>query len=285
MLKHFRNDWGINFTTVEPFNEPVSNWWNYGGTQEGDHFDNASQAAFIPILYKALKSQGLTTGIAAPDDNSIDETLNSWDSYSDNVKNDISQINTHSYNGSERVELNNASKKEGKHLWMSEYGDGDATGMTMSTQIIADIKQMQPTAWVYWQAVDGPGWGMLQMNVNHPGDWTFVKTEKYYVMENYSKFIRPGYQFVDINLPNAVAAYNASNRRLVIVTTNASSNNESFTYELDKFNKTPTDVEVYRTSEEEHLRELKPITVRDKEFEAIAKANSVTTYVITNIRN
>ncbi|MFD1675493.1 glycoside hydrolase family 30 protein [Alicyclobacillus fodiniaquatilis] len=283
VVKHFQTAWHIDFSTVEPFNEPVSNWWKFGGTQEGAHFDNASQSKLIPMLTTALQQQGLHTGIAAPDDNSVDETLASWNAYPSAVQHDVTQINTHGYNGSDRQGLNAAAAKAGKNLWMSEYGDGDSSGMTMSTEIIADVKQLKPTAWVYWQAVDGPGWGMLQMDVNHPGHDQFKTTEKYYVMENYSKFIRPNYQFIQIGLPNALAAYNRAQHTLVIVTTNASSVQNTYDYNLKQFSKLGASVKVYRTSKDEHLKQLAAIPITQSSFSAVAKSKSVTTYVLTGV--
>ncbi len=32
---HARESWGINFTSVEPFNEPITAYWSAEGTQEG----------------------------------------------------------------------------------------------------------------------------------------------------------------------------------------------------------------------------------------------------------
>lgn len=29
-----KNNWGVNFATVDPFNEPSSNWWTATGRQE-----------------------------------------------------------------------------------------------------------------------------------------------------------------------------------------------------------------------------------------------------------
>jgi hypothetical protein len=35
VASHARESWGINFTSVEPFNEPITAYWSAEGTQEG----------------------------------------------------------------------------------------------------------------------------------------------------------------------------------------------------------------------------------------------------------
>ena len=39
VCKHYKDEYGIEFKTLEPFNEPTSRYWNYMGSQEGCHFD------------------------------------------------------------------------------------------------------------------------------------------------------------------------------------------------------------------------------------------------------
>src|SRR5579862_3436251 len=66
-----------------------------------------------------------------------------------------------------------------KRLWMSEYGDGDASGMEMAHEIVRDIRDMQAQAWVYWQVIDGGGWGCLDMHLNS-GATSYRINRKYY---------------------------------------------------------------------------------------------------------
>lgn len=99
VVHHFERDWGTVFRTLEPFNEPVSTWWKFGGKQEGCHISHAAQARIIADLHTALVRDRSGTQIAAPDDNSIDQTVTTWNSYPVAVRDEVRQVNTHSYQG------------------------------------------------------------------------------------------------------------------------------------------------------------------------------------------
>ncbi|MCY0870415.1 MAG: hypothetical protein OWT27_07475, partial [Firmicutes bacterium] len=289
VVKHFADVWHVVFRTVEPFNEPASVWWMFGGDQEGAHFSESSQEVVIADLAAALRRRNLLTAIAAPDDYSINETLQSVEGYSSRVLKDVREINTHGYSGTERSELHKFAARHGKDLWMSEYGDGQASGLEMSEQILLDMRQLQPTAWVYWQAVDmsGSGWGMLQSPLNTAGDHTFTIKEKYYVMGNYSEFIRPGDQFIAITDPQSLAAYDAAGKRLVIVSTNDTTHDESLVYNLSSFSSTGPSAAVWQTARaglRENLAQLPPRPIHDGDFRDQLPPHSVTTFVISGAR-
>jgi O-glycosyl hydrolase len=284
VVQQFANSWGITFQTLEPLNEPNASWWQFGNWQEGCHFDRSSQDAIIQDVGASLAGYGSSTTVAAPDENSIDGTVTSFSSYSSAAQAYLSQINTHSYGGSERTQLANLANSYSKDLWMSEYGDNDATGLTMSRQILNDMKNLRPTAWVYWQAVDNAGgWGFLKNPLQDEITTAYTINEKYYVMGNYSKFIRPGYQFIAINDANSLAAYDASSGTLVIVTTNSDTADTNVTYDLSGFSSVGDSVTPYRTSASEHLTQLSDIGVTNASFTAVAKAQSVTTYVLSGV--
>jgi len=286
VVDHFSKHWGVTFRTVEPFNEPVSFWWKFGGSQEGSHIDNQMQNDIIPLLGKDLQRDGLITTVAAPDDNSIDETFTSFSSYGRLARTYVSQINTHSYNGSARGSLQSLAQHAGKDLWMSEYGDGDSTGLTMSEQILMDMKQMQPTAWVYWQAVDlasAGGWGFLTSHLNHESNYSLAFNEKYYVMGNYSEFIRPGYQFIHTGDSQTLAAYDWHDHKLVLVVTNDQLMKRSLQYSLSDFQQTGPAAQVYRTDDDgvqDNLARLAMAPIHHGQLAVTLPPFSVTTFVI-----
>ena len=226
---HFRRRWNIRFQTLEAFNEPVSPWWKFGNYQEGCRIGNKQQNIVIPLLAGAIKSRRLATRIAAPDDNSIDQTLQSWRSYSARSRELVYQINTHSYNGTGRPELRNAAAQAGKRLWMSEYGDGDATGMRMARRILQDMRDLRPAAWVYWQAVDSAGgWGFMSNPLD--GNVTEFKIhDKYHVMTGFSRFFRPGCRFIFSSSPDSLAAIDERRRNVAVALLNDRHTVKSFT--------------------------------------------------------
>ncbi|MHA7582338.1 RICIN domain-containing protein [Paenibacillus vandeheii] len=282
VVKHFRDNWGITFDTVTPLNEPISTWWKLGNNQEGMHFDRADQNTILSQVQSSLTAKGLSTKLSAPEEYSLDDTTTSFNSYSSAVKSAISQINTHTYGGSNRASLRNTATSAGKHLWTSEYGDGDASGLTMSRTILKDIRNMGASAWVYWQVVDSAdGWGFFKNVLNNTQTTSYTVNQKYYVMGNYSKFIRPGTKIIGMSDANTLAAYDAASGKVVLVTTNSDSSDTAVTYDLSQFTSVESSAQVYRTSSTEKLQQLTNINIQNKKFTATAKAGSVTTYVIS----
>ncbi len=217
----------------------MGTYWCFGGYQEGAHFDVGVQAQSIDSEGAALQAQGLLTRVAASDENTIDQELSTWTSFGPQTQGYVSQINTHAYGGTERVGLNYAAVNSNKDLWMSEYGDGDITGLSMSEDILADVNQMHASAWVYWQAVDeAVGWGFLKENLDNPTpDYSYATNEKYYVMANYSRFVRPGYKVIAIDNNQSLAAYSADKQQLVIVSTNNTSAGQNLTFDCQSSRK------------------------------------------------
>lgn len=55
-------------------------------------------------------------------------------------------------------------------LWVSEFGTGRGA-LQLAKHVVKDLATLLPCAWVYWQAVEGPGsgWGLLELPIEHPG--------------------------------------------------------------------------------------------------------------------
>lgn len=234
VARYSADHWGIKFDSVEPLNEPSAGWWKYPGRQEGCHFDVATQQKILYNLRRALDQLLLKdVAVAAADENNMDAGLKTWNTYSPATRGLISLVNVHGYsNGTEpyrgpnRVELRRAVGS--KRLWQSEYGDGDASGYTMAKEIIRDLKELQPSAWVYWQPVepDVPeyGWGLINANyVDTHEEPSAQKTplvrvnRKFYVYGQFTRYFRRGCQLIAVDDPNSIAAYDRSSHRLVVV--------------------------------------------------------------------
>ncbi|MEV7085798.1 glycoside hydrolase [Streptomyces sp. NPDC093085] len=232
-----RQNWGVNFATVEPFNEPSSSWWTATGTQEGCYVDASVQSAVLPYLRGELNQRGLTgTRISASDETSYDLARTTWNSFSATTKGYVDQVNVHGYQGSggRRDLLYSDITTAGKVLWNSETGDSDATGMTMASNLLYDFRWLHPTAWVYWQVMDpSAGWAMIAYDAATLQPRA-VQT-KYYVMAQFSRHIRPGMTIIDTGVSYAVAALDRSARRLVIVAANTATTAQTLTFDLSAF--------------------------------------------------
>lgn len=215
-------NWGFSFTSVEAFNEPSSDWWNgETGTQEGCHFDVSTQATVIPYLRSELDSRGLTsTIISASDENTYDIATSTFNSLGSTALGDVGRINVHGYQygGGRRDILYRLVSGAGKKLWNSEYGESDATGQELVSNLILDFIWLHPSAWVYWQALDIDGWGLID------GDNDNLTignaSQKFFVLAQFTRHIRPGMQILDGGSDYTIAAYDSSAEKLVIVAVN-----------------------------------------------------------------
>jgi galactan endo-1,6-beta-galactosidase len=234
VARYSADHWGTKFDSVEPFNEPSAGWWKYPNRQEGCHFDIATQQKIVASLRRALDRAHLDdVAVAAADENNMDAGLKTLNTYTPDIRGLVGLINVHGYsNGTEpyhgpnRLELRHAAGK--KRLWQSEYGDGDASGYTMAPQIIRDLKELRPNAWVYWQPVEPDvheyGWGLINANyIDTHDQMTSDKTplvrvnRKFYVYGQFTRYLRPGYQLIGIDEPNSIAGYDRASHKLIIV--------------------------------------------------------------------
>ncbi|MEU5701185.1 glycoside hydrolase [Streptomyces aurantiacus] len=232
-----KNNWGVDFATVDPFNEPSSSWWTATGTQEGCHMDATVQAAVLPYLRGELDARGLSgVRLSASDETSYDLARTTWNSFGASTKALVSQVNVHGYQGSGgRRDLlhTDAVTTAGKKLWNSETGDSDGTGLTLASNLCLDFRWLHPTAWVYWQVMDpSTGWAMIAYDQSTLQPTT-VQT-KYYVMAQFSRHIRPGMTILDTGVGYAVAAHDATQQRLVVVAVNSGAA-QTLTFDLSRF--------------------------------------------------
>jgi len=275
---------GIKFEVMTPMNEPTAAWWVYGGTQEGCHMDASQQNRVGDDLRTALTASGLATGIDASEDNDEQSTLNSVIAYNATGQASMTLLASHTYTANNPSGLQSLAASLGKPLWISEYGDGDATGLTMARRIHDDITQTGAQAWIYWQVVDSSGgWGFLYNPEDGSGNDAYTMNEKFYVMWQFSHFIRPGFQILSINDTNSLAAYDATNHTLVIVAQNDTTNGFNVDYPLGEFSSTGNQVQAWRTSAGESGDPLPALTASNQQFIAYLAPQSVTTLTISNV--
>ncbi len=232
-----RNNWGVAFSSVEAFNEPSSNWWTATGTQEGCHVDASVQATVLGYLRGELDARGLTgTLVSASDENTYDLARTTWGSFGSATRQAVGRVNVHGYQGSGgRRDLlySDVVTSAGKKLWNSEYGDGDATGYTLATNLCLDFRWLHPTAWVYWQVMDpSTGWALIPYDPS--SRQTGAPQNKFYVLAQFTRHIRPGMRLLDTAAANAAVAYDASAHRLVIAAVNTGAA-QQITFDLSAF--------------------------------------------------
>lgn len=231
----------ITFRTLSPVNEPNTDYWYAANKQEGAHWSPARQAAMIDATDAALKAQGLKTVVAAPDETNSVLFLADWAAYPAATRARIGQLNVHSYGTIHQTGVRDAARAAGIRLWMSENDaplekdpedfEGMASPLAMSEHIVLDMKRLEPSAWVFWQAVEdlsvrggskGSNWGLIKADLRGPTDAPHAihVTRKYWAMAQFSRYIRPGDRLIPIDDLDTIAALSADHRRLTLVHVN-----------------------------------------------------------------
>lgn len=287
VVKHYRDTYGITFRTLEPLNEPNATWWTALGGQEGCRFAPANQQTIINAVAASLTAKGLTgTTVSASDENSIDDGFNNMNGYSATTLAAMSQMNVHSYSGTLRANLRALATAKGKRLWMSESGplnttlaDDTAAAVFMAGRIISDLRDMQAEAWVDWQVGDpSRNWASFTLNDNNQ---TFGFLKRFYMHAGFSRYIRPGATFVDVNNADMVAAVSADGTTLAIVARNGSTTaSAGFTFDLTALASVGATATVRRTSATENLVSLAALPVSGWSFVATVPPSSITTFVV-----
>jgi O-glycosyl hydrolase len=309
VVRHFHEEWGITFDTLEPVNEPMATWWKAYGWQEGAHFDIDKQALIINEVHQKLADKGLSDfiKISAMDASNMDNSITAFNAYGADTKSMISQYNTHAYSGSKRADVRYTAAKYGKKLWMSEVDAGGGMGfdpehilpgLELARMITRDLREMQPRAWVFWQAVENwpnmmpqaenLNWGLILANFEGEGAGglaaeAYRTTKKYYTMAQFTKFIRPGFRMIGIDQDDSVALIDWEAGRLVIVSTNRSISDNEMTYDLSGFDTTGVTAAMYRTSSEEQMTRLGDLPIANGAMNVTLPGRSITTWVIDGV--
>ena len=287
VCKHYKDEYGIEFKTLEPFNEAVTNFWYANGPQEGCHFDYASQIKFVKVLAPILKESGLNTVISAADETNVGLAVEGFKQFiSAGADKLVGQWNTHTYSGSnvDRARFAQLAHEKGKALWMSETGSGGngiGGNLALAQRLFDDMRYIQPEAWIDWQYMEEANdqWCTIRGSF---ANQTYSKVKNYYVRQQCSRFIRGGYDIVSSLCPQSLAAVNADRDTLVLVLLNEGTK-AVHDVDLSLFSNLPalSDIKAYRTSSSENLTSTKNgVTLDGSLLRVVMPAQSIMTLVI-----
>lgn len=306
VIQYLQNNLGVNFRTLSPVNEPNTNYWGAKGRQEGSHWDPASQAKIINEVQNQIDTLNLNTVVSAMDETNPSTFGTNWGNYTNETKANIGQMNVHTYGTGQRPLVRDLAKIEGKRLWMSEVDVGGSVpqnfdaidpGLDLAERITSDIKNLEPSAWVLWQAIEdevnmnadheNSNWGLIQVDFD-PNDFNTLKwhkNKKYYVMGNYSKFIRPGYKIINANNENTLAAVDEGGSKVVVIYTNRSQKEQVVDFDLSGFSKIGENATAtpFVTSATQNIEQMGSIDIEGKTLNATVGPKSVTTFVIESV--
>lgn len=261
--------------------------------------------------------------ISGCDETGIDKTCAAYRDLTLEAKNAISRIDTHTYAWGSVTDLRELAETEGKNLWMSEKDGSNTAGINagdmsaalgLSNYIRNEVTTLMPSAWILWNALDihvdaenqydadslgDCGYSELDKNgfwglgVADHNNKQIMLTKKYYAFGQYSRYIRPGYTMISTD-SSTVAAYDKNSETAVVVVANTKENDQTYQIDLSQFGsiKSNASVKAVRTSGDlatgENWADVSKdsnivFNQSDKMLSTVAKANSITTYIISGV--
>ena len=199
---HLEETYGFEADTIEPFNESETGYWGTPGTmaddgfgpdntalikrywkryygdkdksvtpysdavkkpQEGMHVDNDVQQETLKAMAAAMGEDDQTK-LVATDATDSGQMVDSYNRYSDEVKDLLDQYNTHSYGTNRQRVARDIAQTDGKEISQSEV-DGSwqsggfdpynfDNGLGMAGKINADVYTLQSKDFNFWQVVE-----------------------------------------------------------------------------------------------------------------------------------
>jgi Ricin-type beta-trefoil lectin domain-like/O-Glycosyl hydrolase family 30/Bacterial Ig domain/HYR domain len=292
IVKHYHDEFGITFRTLEALNEANTKYWVFGGRQEGCGVDMTVQMALLNNVYEKLRSKNML-GYCSPsaaDDTSIDQAFSSFNrySYDDALIPKIGLATTHSYGGAARSGVSEFARKNGIKLWQSEFGGNAGSGtlpyIWQAEKIILDLNNMHVNAWLQWQIVSSvDAWGLYTYDLKSGGainSRQLFKTKQYYSRKQFSKYIKENYQIIRSEDPKALTALSPDKKELVVVVVNRSLSSVERSVNLSRFISTGSTAKVIRTSNTEDAVSLPDAPINNSVLQYMSPPESITTFVI-----
>ncbi|MGR0318676.1 glycoside hydrolase [Agromyces sp. ZXT2-3] len=191
VVEHVEETEGISFDSINPLNEPNTNYWGTqlggdglptGGRQEGAHAGPALQSQVLSAMAAELAEAGTQTDaiVSGPDETHPGRFLEDWYGWTPETREVVGQLNVHTYATGERNRVRDIAKAVGTPLWMSEVEGnwgGDAwnpasieNGLGIASLITDDLRELEPDAWVLWQPVED----LYNMELGEKKNWGSV---------------------------------------------------------------------------------------------------------------
>ena len=202
------------------------------------------------------------------------ETFNYAPTFADAILNNATgaantDICAHHWYGANRNQLWTNAYNKGKDIWMTEYYSNDQTltgAITTATDIHKFLTINYDNAYIWWY-VKNPDCNLItSTGINKRG----------YVMGQFAKFVRPGYNRVDVVGGTNITAYtNGTKAVIVAINAGTSAVTQQFTFQ----NGTVASVTPYTTSGTKDMLAASSVAVAANTFSYTLEAKSVTTFV------
>jgi O-glycosyl hydrolase len=193
----------------------------------------------------------------------------------------VGAVAYHLYNRGGEADVKQLAEQYGLPIWMTEFSTGDDwfQWATILQQEIADYgASAVDYLWGYFGDWDNSQ--LIRIRTNNGTYAGFDFNRQYYVMGQYSKFVRPGAVRVGATSAESdvtLAAF-LSGPNEIVVATNTGSQALNVSFDLGSGG-CLTRVDPTRTSETEGLQPLPTLTLDQSRFSTTLPAKSVTTFV------
>ncbi|QCD57104.1 glycoside hydrolase [Streptomyces hawaiiensis] len=312
---------GIKVDTLDPFNEPNTDYWGtklgpdgepVGGRQEGAHIGPELQQKVLRALAPVLKKSRSDAEISAMDETNPGTFATNWNSYPQEVRDLVDQMNVHTYGTGQRTTVRDLAKAADKPLWMSEvegdWGDGQSftdmrPGLGLAQRMVDDLRELEPKAWVFWQPVEdydnmkpggesakGGNWGEIQLPFSCTSKDTLKScpiytNTKFDTARNFTHFIKPGDRLIKTNDTSSTAALSRKGDAATVVHVNSATEAREVTLDLSKFGRVSSRATVTPvvTSADGKLEKQKPVRVTGKQATLTVPAQSVTSFLVKGV--
>ncbi|WP_371578647.1 RICIN domain-containing protein [Streptomyces sp. NBC_01314] len=311
----------IKVDTLDPFNEPNTTYWGTklgadgqptGGRQEGAHIGPELQQKVLKALAPVLKKSRSDAEISAMDETNPSIFATNWNSYPQEVRDLVGQMNVHTYGTGQRTMVRDLAKAADKPLWMSEvegdWGDGQSftdmrPGLGLAQQMVNDLRELEPEAWVFWQPVEdydnmkpggesakGGNWGSIQMSFACKSTDTLKScpiytNTKFDTARNFTHFIQPGDRLIKTDDTSSTAAVAKKGKKATVVHVNSTTAPRAVTLDLSRFGDVGKHARVTPvvTDAAGKLIRQKAVKVKGKKATITVPAQSVTSFLISNV--
>lgn len=273
-VSSMKNTYGVNLHALSIQNEP-----NYETDYESCLWTASQFREFVPYLSSALAAKGVgSTKIMLPECAQWNFALAADTMNDPATAAQVGILGGHNY-GSSASAVTQFGSPAPLPLWQTEHYFGASAdvsitnGLAVAEQIHDFMTIAEANAYHYWW-LKGSGSGSIA------GNSTVNPAKRLYVMGNYSKFVRPGFQRVTVssNTTALISAYkNPASLDFVIVAANPSAWPVTQTFDLTSC---PSVISLDRwvTSDTLSLASQAAVSITSGTFTAVLPPYTVTTY-------
>jgi O-glycosyl hydrolase len=319
IVSHFASE-GVTISQVSPMNEPDDSFGSCG--QEGMEVPASERAGVIDATGSAFSANGLSTKVIADESSQTTQLLAEAPTWlaDSTARSDTAAIAHHTYDYPSTSELEQTGALgdlNGKPMWASEiccqvtggsygaqYDPTIAGGLVLADYVYNDFSYADDSAFQWWTAlssamgcdpatssscatsVNSSGWndGLIYYDPSYAsdGNQTLYLSKRFYVLGQYSRYVRPGAVRYGISgAPSGVQAMAFwSGGKWTVVATNTNTSATSFGLNLNSG--TIGASGAYQTDASENLANVAAPGISGSTITASLPAQSVTTYVLTS---